>query len=169
MLSSTVDSGHAQVYVRHDRDALEVEVVNDGRATADERARRFRLGRDTRANGALWRRARARSQQWRRLSAAALAPLELARAVIRVLIADDQALVRGGFRLILDSQPDMLELEIVDTLLERKTATARAKAWSRCARALPWTAERSRRDNARTAALSSAHDCPATKGVQCPI
>jgi signal transduction histidine kinase len=29
-------SGHAQVYVRHDRDALEVEVVNDGRATVDE-------------------------------------------------------------------------------------------------------------------------------------
>jgi DNA-binding NarL/FixJ family response regulator len=27
--------------------------------------------------------------------------------VIRVLIADDQALVRGGFRMILDAQPDM--------------------------------------------------------------
>jgi DNA-binding NarL/FixJ family response regulator len=27
--------------------------------------------------------------------------------VIRVLVADDQALVRGGFRLILDTQPDM--------------------------------------------------------------
>jgi hypothetical protein len=85
--------------------------------------------------------------------------------VIRVLLADDHALARAGFRLILDAQPAMLELEIVDTLLERKTATARAKAWSRCASALPWTAERSRRDSARAAALSSAHDCPATKGV----
>jgi YesN/AraC family two-component response regulator len=27
--------------------------------------------------------------------------------VIRVLVVDDQALVRGGFRLILDSQPDI--------------------------------------------------------------
>ena len=27
--------------------------------------------------------------------------------MIRVLIADDQALVRGGFRLIVDAQPDM--------------------------------------------------------------
>src|SRR5204863_2536863 len=27
--------------------------------------------------------------------------------VIRVLIADDQALVRGGFRMILDAQPDI--------------------------------------------------------------
>ena len=28
-------------------------------------------------------------------------------AVIRVLVVDDQALVRGGFRLILESQPDL--------------------------------------------------------------
>ena len=27
--------------------------------------------------------------------------------MIRVLLADDQALVRGGFRLILDTEPDM--------------------------------------------------------------
>ncbi len=27
--------------------------------------------------------------------------------MIRVLVADDQALVRGGFRLILDAQPDI--------------------------------------------------------------
>ena len=27
--------------------------------------------------------------------------------IIRVLVADDQALVRGGFRLLIDSAPDL--------------------------------------------------------------
>jgi DNA-binding NarL/FixJ family response regulator len=43
--------------------------------------------------------------------------------VIRVLIADDQALVRGGFRLIVDSQPDM---EVVGEAADGAEAVAQA-------------------------------------------
>jgi DNA-binding NarL/FixJ family response regulator len=43
--------------------------------------------------------------------------------VIRVLIADDQALVRGGFRLILDAQPDM---EIVGEAADGRVAVEQA-------------------------------------------
>jgi DNA-binding NarL/FixJ family response regulator len=43
--------------------------------------------------------------------------------VIRVLLADDQALVRGGFRLILDTEPDM---EVVAEAADGNEAVARA-------------------------------------------
>jgi len=44
--------------------------------------------------------------------------------VIRVLIADDQALVRGGFRVILESQPD---IEVVDEAGDGVEAVALAR------------------------------------------
>ncbi len=44
--------------------------------------------------------------------------------MIRVLIADDQALVRGGFRLILDTQPD---IEVVGEARDGREALARAR------------------------------------------
>jgi DNA-binding NarL/FixJ family response regulator len=44
--------------------------------------------------------------------------------VIRVLLADDQALVRGGFRLILDAQPD---LEVVGEADDGRAAIERAR------------------------------------------
>jgi DNA-binding NarL/FixJ family response regulator len=44
--------------------------------------------------------------------------------VIRVLIADDQALVRGGFRLILDAQPD---IEVVGEASDGREALTRAR------------------------------------------
>jgi DNA-binding NarL/FixJ family response regulator len=43
--------------------------------------------------------------------------------VIRILIADDQSLVRGGFRLILDAQPD---LKVVGEAPDRRGAVRRA-------------------------------------------
>ena len=43
--------------------------------------------------------------------------------MIRVLLADDQALVRGGFRLILDTEPDM---EVVAEAADGNEAVARA-------------------------------------------
>ena len=43
--------------------------------------------------------------------------------VIRVLLADDQALVRGGFRLILDAEPDM---EVVAEAADGNEAVAGA-------------------------------------------
>jgi len=47
--------------------------------------------------------------------------------VIRILIADDQALVRGGFRMILDAQPD---LEVVGEAADGREAVERALALS---------------------------------------
>jgi DNA-binding NarL/FixJ family response regulator len=47
--------------------------------------------------------------------------------VIRVLIADDQALVRGGFRLILDAQED---IEVVGEASDGREALARARELS---------------------------------------
>ena len=44
--------------------------------------------------------------------------------MIRVLVVDDQALVRGGFRLILDSQPD---LEVVGEAADGREALAMAR------------------------------------------
>jgi DNA-binding NarL/FixJ family response regulator len=44
--------------------------------------------------------------------------------VIRVLIADDQALVRGGFRMILDAQED---IEVVGEACDGREALARAR------------------------------------------
>jgi DNA-binding NarL/FixJ family response regulator len=44
--------------------------------------------------------------------------------MIRVLLADDQALVRGGLRLILDAQPDM---EVVGEAADGRDAVAQAR------------------------------------------
>jgi DNA-binding NarL/FixJ family response regulator len=44
--------------------------------------------------------------------------------VIRVLVADDQALVRGGFRLMIDAQPDM---EVVGEAADGAAAVAMAR------------------------------------------
>ncbi len=44
--------------------------------------------------------------------------------MIRVLIADDQALVRGGFRMILDAQAD---IEVVGEACDGREALARAR------------------------------------------
>jgi len=47
--------------------------------------------------------------------------------MIRILIADDQALVRGGFRMILDAQPDM---EVVGEAADGREAVEQAIALS---------------------------------------
>jgi DNA-binding NarL/FixJ family response regulator len=44
--------------------------------------------------------------------------------VIRVLVADDQALVRGGFRMILDAQKD---IEVVDEAADGREALTKAR------------------------------------------
>ena len=44
--------------------------------------------------------------------------------MIRVVVADDQALVRGGFRLILEAQPD---IEVVGEAADGRDAVARAR------------------------------------------
>jgi YesN/AraC family two-component response regulator len=44
--------------------------------------------------------------------------------MIRVVVADDQALVRGGFRLILEAQPD---IEVVGEAADGREAVASAR------------------------------------------
>ena len=56
----------------------------------------------------------------RRLRRAARLPLDRDDGMIRVLIADDQALVREGLRMMLDAEPD---IEVVG---EAATATRRS-------------------------------------------
>ncbi len=45
--------------------------------------------------------------------------------MIRVVVADDQALLRGGFRLILEAQPD---IEVVGEAVDGVEALERARA-----------------------------------------
>ena len=54
-------------------------------------------------------------------------PIAAGSAVIRVLVVDDQALVRGGFRLILESQPD---LEVVGEAADGARGDRRRRASS---------------------------------------
>src|SRR5204862_1937785 len=66
-----------------------------------------RADRDARARRALRRQARRRPQQRRRLYGQGAPAARRRRRVIRVLLADDQALVRTGFRLILNAETDI--------------------------------------------------------------
>ena len=104
---------HARVLLRWLDDALEIDVADDGRGPTPatpgghgligmrERVDAARWLVDDRAAPGRWlRRARAASDRGRRAMSDLGAP-------IQVLIADDQALMRGGFRMILDAEPDI--------------------------------------------------------------
>ena len=93
MLHPTVDGGYGLVGMRERVDAL--GGTFDGRS----RGRRPVDGacRDSRSSGP-----------------SAMTPRRIARPPITVLLADDQAMVRAGFRMIIDSQPDMTVVGEVD-------------------------------------------------------
>ena len=116
---------HAWVAVRYVGDDVEIEVANDGRSRR-RRRRRPRPRRDARARRALRRRAAVRPAPGRRLQVSARLPLAgLLRAWRdRVLIVDDQALVRAGFKMILESEP---EIEIVGEAEEGVQAVEAAR------------------------------------------
>ena len=98
-------------------DRLQVEILDDGPAGGRSAGDRARPCRDARTRVAGRRDARSRAAgRWRvcrpgvaaagsdgRLGAFAL----MTDRPLRVLIADDQALVRAGFRMILEAQPDI--------------------------------------------------------------
>ena len=91
--------------------------------------RRARADRDARARPAVRRRARGRAASgWRvpRRGAPALGA-GVSDAPIRVLIADDQALMRTGFRMILDAQDD---IEVVGEAIDGADAIRRFEALS---------------------------------------
>ena len=107
------DASEAQVSVRYVADALELQVTDDGRAAPlvnGDTTGHGLIGMRERValfGGELWVGARA----GRGFEVSARLPLEEPRHVsVRVLICDDQALVRGGFRAILDARP---EIEVV--------------------------------------------------------
>ena len=98
---------HAWVTVRYLRDAARArDLERRALARATERLGRPRARRHARARIALRRLRRGRATPRTRIRRPR--PTTAGRSrMIRVLIADDQALVRGGFRLILQAQPDM--------------------------------------------------------------
>ena len=121
---------HVDVRIRYGHDELELEVTDDGRGAASEldsiggghglvghaRARRALRGRRCRPDHAR-----------RRLPGDGPAPLpgRGGGPVIRVLVADDQALVRGGFTVLLDHDPDIDVVGEASTGAEAVDLTAR--------------------------------------------
>src|SRR5206468_841635 len=73
---------------------------------AERRRLGSRLGRHARACGRLWRTPGIRAAARRRIRAARRATAGPG-TLIRVLLADDQSLVRAGFRMILNAEPDI--------------------------------------------------------------
>src|SRR5690606_22521109 len=90
-------------------------VVRAGRAGGGRRARRGRGargggsggGRGQRAGGALWWNSERRPEIGGRFRGAGQIPVEGRIMTIRVLLVDDQPLLRTGFRLILEAEPDI--------------------------------------------------------------
>jgi DNA-binding NarL/FixJ family response regulator len=75
--------------------------------------------------------------------------------VIRVLVADDQALVRAGLSALLDAEPD---LEVVGTAADGVEALAKARELVPDVACLDiWTASRS---PARCAGRTRTRSCP---------
>ena len=98
----------ATVRLGYAPDQLTVEVTDDGPGVEDTSGTGSGLLRHGRAGGGARRAARRRPAPGRRLPGDRPAAGTGAGAgVIRVLLADDQALVRAGFRALLDAQDDL--------------------------------------------------------------
>ena len=112
---------HAEVRVRRDGDVLTVEVLDDGAGDVRRRHRRARPRRDARTCRPLRRGTARRSAFGGRLRR----PCDVAgRRMIRILLADDQDLVREGLRMLLEAEPD---LEVVGEAADGKQALAEAR------------------------------------------
>ena len=96
--------GHAEVVVRYVDDSVQLEITDDGSVrTAAAKV----TGSSGCASASRSTAARStRAARGRRLRAARRAAGGDA-ALIRILLVDDQALVRAGFRMILDAEPDI--------------------------------------------------------------
>src|SRR5207253_2871971 len=81
--------------------------------------------RHARASGRGWWEHRGRTPRQTRLRRAGRPPNRRGGTVIRVLLADDQALVRAGFRVLLDSAPD---IEVVGEAASGEQALSLAKS-----------------------------------------
>ena len=97
---------HADVVIRYIDGLVQLEITDDGVGSPERHARWPRARRHARARRGLRRHARGRPARRRRLRAARRAAGGVAH-VIRILLVDDQALVRAGFRMILDAETEM--------------------------------------------------------------
>ena len=124
-------AGPARVSVRvtYEPDALHLDVVDDGLGSAGALgARRPRPGGDARTRRPGRRHPRRRTARRRRLGGVGTTsrccrPGGVA-VTVRVLLVDDQALVRAGFRMILEAQDD---IEVVGEAGDGKEAVALAR------------------------------------------
>ena len=106
---------------RYESDALELEVLDDGPGAANGFAGGHGLIGMRERVAVVRRRVRCRPAAGRRLRRPRAAAVRRGLAVISVVVADDQALVRGGFRMILDAQAD---LEVVGEAEDGERAVA---------------------------------------------
>ena len=103
-----------RVTVSYVADALDLEITDGGAGPGPARPGRPGSGggprpdRDAGARRHVRRGAQRRSAPWRRFPGRRPIPADGHRGVtIRVLVADDQALVRGSFRILVDTAPDL--------------------------------------------------------------
>ncbi len=120
-------AGHAPttVIVDFGEHELALEIRDEGSGNGTHRWRP-RTGGDARARAAVRRRDRDRARGRRRLARARAATARRGGAdmSVRLLIADDQALVRAGFRMILDAEDD---LEVVGEATDGLDAIEQAR------------------------------------------
>ncbi len=113
-LKHTVRPTSACVRLRCDRDSVELDVLDTGPRAAAAKPARARYPRDARTRARLRRRAAGRTRAGRRLARAhARAPEPRSgepgvAMSTRILLADDQELMRMGFRMVIESQEDLL-------------------------------------------------------------
>jgi DNA-binding NarL/FixJ family response regulator len=116
---------HADVRVRYEGDHVEIEVCDDGRGADGSHSAPSvgwtRPGGHARARVHLRRRARRGSARRGGVPAPSADPG--GDVTLGVLIADDQALMRAGFRMILEAEPD---LEVVGEAADGREAMAEA-------------------------------------------
>lgn len=113
--------GTARLIVRYGPESLDIEVLDEGAGTgtgADHGAVHGLIGRPLR------RRAPGGGASGGGLCPAS-APTARGEPMTRVFLADDQGLVRGGFRRILDDEPD---IEVVGEAGDGEEAVQRAEA-----------------------------------------
>jgi hypothetical protein len=114
----------AWVTVRWREDEIEVEIANDGSLRGRRRRHGARAGRAARASGARRRHDRVGPAGRRRVRGDRPPAAPGTSVTTKVLIVDDQSLVRAGFRMILESEP---EIEVVGEAADGLTAVLAAR------------------------------------------